>query len=69
MADLSLDEQNKKDQHVDKGFDKRIIWAMIVAGILFGLLFIFLAFGAFSPDNTPTGTNSGSQQTGNSANR
>ena len=67
MADLSSDEQNRTDSHVDKGFDKRIIWAMIAAGIVFVVLFIILALGVFSPDNTPMGNNSTS--TGNSTNR
>ena len=67
MADLSVDEQNEKDPHVDKGFDKKIIWGMIAAGIGFVILFIILAFGAFSPDNTPMGNSSTTN--GNSANR
>jgi uncharacterized membrane protein YvbJ len=67
MADFSVDEQNKKDEHVDKGFDKRIIWAMIAAGIIFVILFIFLGTRVFSPDNTPMGNSS--TTTGNSANR
>lgn len=58
MADFSIDEENKKDEHIDKGFDKRIILAMVAAGIVFVVIFILLALGVFSPDNTPMG-NSG----------
>lgn len=67
MAEFSVDEQDKKDSHVDKGFDKRIIWVMIAAGIVFVVLFIILGTSVFSPDNTPMGNSS--TTTGNSAGR
>jgi uncharacterized membrane protein YvbJ len=69
MAEFSVEEQNKKDPHIEKGFDKRIIWAMIAAGIIFVVLFIFLGTNVFSPSNTPMGNSSGAQPIGNSAGR
>lgn len=62
MADTPTDGQENRDSHVDKGFDKRIIWVMIAAGIVFVVLFIFLGTNVFSPSNTPMGNS-------NSANR
>jgi hypothetical protein len=67
MADTNFEGEGKPDPHVERGFDRRIIWVMIAAGVVFVAVFIFLAFGAFSPDKTPstTGASGGSsQQTG-----
>ena len=70
MADTNLEGQGESDPRVERGFDRRIIWAMVAAGIVFVIVFIILAFRGFSPANTPTGTNSGSQQqTGTQSNR
>jgi hypothetical protein len=71
MADTNFEGEGKSDPHVERGFDRRIIWVMIAAGVVFVVVFIFLAYGAFSPDNTPSGGGppgtggSGTQQTGN----
>lgn len=53
MAETPIDK-DKADPHLDRGFDKRIIWGLIAAAIVFILIFLYLAFNYFSPSN-PSG--------------
>ena len=55
MARTPIETEDTPDPRVDKGFDKRIIYVVIAAGIVFVLLFLFLSGRYFSPDNTSGG--------------
>lgn len=60
MANEPLSGQDQADPHVERGFDKRIIFVMIAAAIVFLLVFLYLT-GMFSQQNSK-GTNSNTQQ-------
>jgi hypothetical protein len=57
-------EKDRSDPHPDRGFDKRIIWGLIVATIFFVLIFLYLMFTYFLPNN-PSGAGQSSQQSAN----
>lgn len=61
MVDTPI-EKDRLDPHPDRGFDKRIIWGLIAAAVVFVILFLFLSGMVFSPDN-PSGAGHSSQQT------
>lgn len=66
MANASDQNEDLPHEHQDKGTSRGIIWAFIVIGLFFVLLFIYLTSNYFLPVNSEQGNSNSQSRQANS---